>query len=173
MMQLNLRGEQRRSVYNVHFKPADASGTWPTTVSDEATRVVFRQDGGIFQGHRHGSAGFARESLEKAYLRLIGLRVSGADDGQKVKGRIEFKIYIDEPNADEKTSEDGDTYLGAVDKRYDSTKAADENAILEITTQARSLIDINREVSLTIVPTGSQAFEIGRIGIALHTSPKR
>jgi hypothetical protein len=99
--------------------------------------------------------------------------VSGADDGQKVKGRIEFKIYIDEPNADEKTSEDGDTYLGAVDKRYDSTKAADENAILEITTQARSLIDINREVSLTIVPTGSQAFEIGRIGIALHTSPKR
>nr|VFJ86382.1 MAG: L-asparaginase [Candidatus Kentron sp. H]VFJ88255.1 MAG: L-asparaginase [Candidatus Kentron sp. H]VFJ95475.1 MAG: L-asparaginase [Candidatus Kentron sp. H] len=164
MMQLNLCGEQRASVYNVHFRPRDAENSetmWPVTLQDEAGPLVLGQDNDVFQGHMQGNAPYKEKQLDLAFLRLLGIK---SKDGKR--GRLDFKVYLDEPNATEKSPEEGPSYLGTVSKRFTSDT---DNVILDITRSAEQLIDMGRNLELTLVPLGGSDIEIQNAHIALIT----
>lgn len=163
MMQLNLRGEQRASIYNIHFRPAkaDTDGGWPVALQDEDGPLALEQDGDVFQGHLQGNAPYKEKRLVKAFLRLLGIKVT---DGKR--GRLDFKVYLDEPDAKESTAEDIPTYLGTVSKRFTTDT---DNVILEITRQAEQLIDMGHNLTLTLVPLGGNDVEIQNAHIALMT----
>nr|VFJ70307.1 MAG: L-asparaginase, type I [Candidatus Kentron sp. FW] len=164
MMQLNLRGEQRASIYNIHFRPQDTKSNeaiWPVTLQDDAGPMVLEQDGDVFQGHMQGNAPYKEKKLEQAFLRLLGLK---STDGRR--GRLDFKVYLDEPDANEKSPEEGPTYLGTVSKRFTSDT---DNVILDITRSAEQLIDMGRNLELTLVPLGGSDIKIQNAHIALIT----
>nr|VFJ54132.1 MAG: L-asparaginase, type I [Candidatus Kentron sp. DK] len=164
MMQLNLRGEQRASVYNVHFRPRDTEHDepiGPITLRDEAGPLVLEQDGDVFQGHLQGNIPYKEKKLEQAFLRLLGIR-----SAESKRGRLEFKVYLDEPNATDNSPEEGHTYLGTINKKF--TTDAD-NVILDITRSAEQLIDMGHDLELTLVPLGGNSIEIRDAHIALIT----
>nr|VFJ48643.1 MAG: L-asparaginase, type I [Candidatus Kentron sp. FW] len=163
MMQLDLRGEQRASIYNVHFRPRDmenGESVWPITLRDEAGPLVLEQDGDVFQGHLQGNVPYKDKHLKQAFLRLLGLRSTGK------RGRLDFKVYLDEPKATEDSPEEGHTYLGTISKRFTSDT---DNVILDITPSAQQLIDMNHNLELTLVPLGGSDIEIQSAHIALIT----
>nr|VFK39544.1 MAG: L-asparaginase [Candidatus Kentron sp. SD]VFK80389.1 MAG: L-asparaginase [Candidatus Kentron sp. SD] len=99
MMQLNLRGEQRASIHNLHFRPRDAGNNesaWPVTLRGEADPLVLARDGDIFRGCLRGDAPHGDGKLEQALLRLPGIKTA---DGEP--GTVEFQVYLDEPGATE------------------------------------------------------------------------
>ncbi len=163
MMQLDLRGEQRASIYNVHFRPAgaDTDNGWPVVLRDEDGPLTLEQDGDVFQGHLQGNAPYKEKRLVRAFLRLLGIKVT---DGRR--GRLDFKIYLDEPDAKEATAEDIPTYLGTVSKHFTTDM---DNVILDITHQAKQFIDMGHNLHLTLVPIGGRDVEIRDAHIALMT----
>jgi len=165
MMQLNLRGEQRAGIYNVHFRSRDAESgesVWPITLRDEAGPLVLEQDGDVFQGHLQGNIPYKGKKLERAFLRLLGIK--SADSR---RGLLEFKVYLDEPDATENSSEGGHTYLGTINKKF--TTDAD-NVILDITKSAERLVDMTHNLELTLVPLAGNSIEIRDVHIALITT---
>lgn len=161
MMQLNLRGEQRSSIYNVHFRH-EASGDDPRgMLLSDAGPLVLEQDGDVFQGHLQGNAPYKEKRLHSAFLRLLGISVS---DGKR--GRLDFKVYLDEPLATEKSPEEGPTFLGKVSKRFTTDT---DNVILDITAQAEQIIDMGHNLVLTLVPMGGSDVVIQSAHIALLT----
>nr|VFJ89130.1 MAG: L-asparaginase, type I [Candidatus Kentron sp. LFY] len=163
MMQLNLRGEQRASIYNVHFRPRNMENdeSWPVTLQDEVGPLILEQDGDIFQGHLQGDASYKDKQLKQAFLRLLGLK---SKDGKR--GRLDFKVYLDEADATENSPEEGLTYLGTISKRFTSDI---DNVILDITPSAEQLIDMKHNPELTLVPLGGSDIEIQNAHIALIT----
>ena len=163
MMQLNLRGEQRSSIYNVHFKPNEEQEitAWPVVLSDDTGPLTLSQDGDVFQGHLQGNAPYKEKKLSRAFLRLLGIKNT---EGRR--GRLDFKVYLDEPDATESTSEDKPTYLGMVSKRVTTET---DNVILDITRQAEQLIDMGHKLELTLVPLGGSDIEIQDAHVALMT----
>jgi len=163
MMQLNLRGEQRASIYNVHFKPGEElnAAAWPVVLSDDSGPLTLVQDGDVFQGHLQGNAPYKEKKLRRAFLRLLGIKNT---EGRR--GRLDFKVYLDEPDACESTPEETATYLGMVSKRVTTET---DNVILDITRQAEQLIDMEHKLELTLVPLGGNDIEIQSAYIALMT----
>lgn len=162
MMQLNLRGEQRSSIYNVHFRPeGTGDAAWPVLLSDQAGPLLLEQDGDVFQGHLQGNAPYKEKRLHRAFLRLLGIRVS---DGRR--GRLDFKVYLDDPEATEKSPEEGPTFLGTVSKKFTTDT---DNVILSITHQAEQIIDMGHNLTLTLVPMGGSDVKIQSAQIALLT----
>lgn len=163
MMQLNWRGEQRSSIHNVYFKPGgeQEAATWPVVLSVDDGPLTLVQDGEVFQGYFQGNTPFKEKRLRRAFLRLLGIK-----NAEGRRGRLDFKVYLDEPDATESTSEDTTTYLGMVSKRV--TRETD-NVILDITWQAEQLIDMGHKLELSLVPLGGSDINIQDAHIALMT----
>nr|VFK51869.1 MAG: L-asparaginase, type I [Candidatus Kentron sp. TUN] len=162
MMQLNLCGEQRASIYNVHFRPRDVENSesrWPVTLQDNIGPLVLEQDGDIFQGHLQGNASYKDKKLEQAFLRLLGIKRK--DDK---RDRLKFKVYLDEPNATGKSPEERASYLGTIDKRFTGDT---DNVLLNITQSAKRIIDMGHNLELTLVPLGSSDIELQNAHITL------
>jgi len=157
-MQLDLRGEQRAGIYNIHFRPVGAAtdGDWPLVLRGRVP-LVLAQDGDVFQG----PVPYRERRLDRAFLRLLGIETT---DGRR--GRLDCKVYLDEPDAKEATAEDIPTYLGTVSKRFTTDT---DNVILDITRQARRLIDLGHKLTLTLVPLGDSDLTIRSAHIALMT----
>lgn len=146
-MQLNLRGEQRQSIYNLHFPAGE--------ISDNEKPVSIEQKRPMLEGLGR----YKPVMLDRALFRIMGLETT---DGRK--GRIEFKAYMDFPDANENTTEEGNPrFLGRASKRYHGD---DENVFFTVTEQVRLLVDNRHPNTITIVPAGTP-FRWKKLNIAL------
>lgn len=150
MMQLNLRGEQRLSIFNLHFR----SGGFE---DDESTAKVLEPTRRMVVGQER----FKQRSVEKALLRMSGLELSGSR-----RGTIHFRVFIDAEAAGESTKAgDAPHFLGEVQMDWDSD-SGDGAVVILITEQARQFIDMRHTNTLTIVNLSGRAFTWKRLTIA-------
>jgi len=148
-MQLNLKGEQRQSIYNLHF-PAGEIGDDERPVSVQPKRPMVE--------------GLERYSLNKQLDRGL-FRMMGVETTDNRKGRIEFKAYLDLPEANESTSEEGNQrFLGKTSKPYRGT---DESVFFTVTDQVRQLVDNRHDNIITIVPLG-MPFRWKKLNVAFY-----
>jgi len=151
-LQLNMKGEQRQSIFNLHFHPG--------AIGDDEAMVIK-----ILRPMVGGLDRYKPDVLDKALLRIMGITVP-----ERRKAKIEFKVYIDLPDADENTSEEANPhFLGKIAKTYELDRG-EESAFHLITTQARSFVDNRHENTLTLVNTGGTAFVWQRINIAFFAN---
>lgn len=147
-VQLNFKGEQRQSIFNLHFPPGQ--------FDDEKDTLVVK----VVRPMVHGLDRYQPKTLQQGILRIMGLEPL---DGRK--GRVEFKIYMDLPDAKESTPNDGPHFLGHASKRY-VPEAGSESVFWTITEQVRAFIDNAHENTLTIVNTGGTPFRWSKLQIA-------
>lgn len=166
MMQLDMRGEQRQSLFHLHFPAVTTPVTAPVTLRNVRPMV-------------QGPKPYDGTRLDRAFLRVLGLQpmdVEGEDRPDGLFGHspseIAFKVYLDLPSANAETSEEGNPrFLGRTAKAFGPSESTDsgyseENAFFTITRQARSLIDPRRTHLLTIVPLG-RPFRWRKLALAL------
>jgi len=150
-MQINYKGEQRQSIFNLHFlngKIGEDDG--PAVVKTMRDMVL-------------GPELYKANDLDRAVFRIMGLRTL---DGKK--GRIEFKAYIDLPDANEDAREDGNPhYLGRGDKKFDSDNNP-ESVFLTVTEQVKAFVDNGHPNTITLVNLG-QPFKWDKMNIAFFT----
>ena len=150
-MQINLRGELRQSVYNIHFNAGCVYGENESAVVEQQREMA-------------GELKLSPKNIEKAFLRILGV-------SQGIpRGRIMGKVYIDHDDANEDTPEDIDTFLGRFEKA-NKWKMGDpkESIILPITEQARRYLDGTRKVKITIVDSSSLELQWEKMHIAIFT----
>jgi len=146
-MQLDLRGEQRASIHNIHLRPLE--GRVP---------LILEQDGEVLQGQvPHQERRFTR-----AFLRLLGIKTS---NGQQ--GRLALEVYLNELDAKETTTGRLPTRLGRVDR---SCAGDRENLILNVSRHTERLINRRHSLTLTLVPLENSDLTIQSAHIALTTS---
>ena len=149
-IQLNLRGEQRLSIFHLHF-PQDS-------IDEEGAKVL--------QPTMPMVAGIERfdpNTVELALLGVLGLSISDVP-----RGIIEFRVFIDEPNADEDTPiQENPSFLGYITKRWKHGEGS-VDAILPITKQAKEFVDNRHTNLLSIVNTGGTPFKWERLEIAFY-----
>jgi hypothetical protein len=149
-MQLNIRGEQRQSIFNLHY---------PGWNLDYEQKAVLKSSRPMTGRERYDPA-----NLDRALLRVMGLELREAK-----KGRIELKAYMDMPGADKHTKEENNPhFLGRVFRRY-SQEEGTVATFFRIDQQARSFIDPRSSQSITIVNMGLPV-KWSKINIALHTN---
>lgn len=149
LIQLNLRGEQRQSIFNLHF-PAGEVGEDESAVLEQSREMYL------------GLSKYDPKMLDKAILRIMGLHL--LEGG---RGRIDFKVYIDLPDATENTSEEGNrNFLGYGSKRMRVEK---ESVFLTVTEQVLDFVDNNHVNKITIVNTGGVPFAWEKLNIAFFT----
>ena len=169
LMQLNLRGERRPRIqypFSSYPKGKVTGGgkEGDYLIKDADGPAVFVQTDDMYQGLEFGCTPYDETRLEKALLQIIGLRLA-----DRSKGRMEFKVYIDDPDANTSSPESGINYLGTINKRFDGVP---ENAILDITDKSRQIITTKRKTSLTLVPMSGDDITVARVSIALHTTSR-
>jgi L-asparaginase len=150
-MQLNLRGEQRQSVFHLHFGAGSASANGSATVSPERPMV-------------DGPDRYDSNKLERAVLRVMGLSVPG-----KGRGHIELKAFIDLSDANESTPADEPRFLGATSKRWREEDGR-ISVFFDVTSPAKEFVDNRHDNSLTIVSTSGSPLNWERLDLALHVS---
>jgi hypothetical protein len=150
-MQINLKGEQKRSIYSLHFSPGEV-GEDEKPVTAAMLRPMVWADR------------YDPNRLERALFRIMGLKST-----DRKRGRIEFKAYIDLPDANEQTSEESNPhFLGKANKRYDADVGL-ESVFLTVTEQAKAFIEKSGHANtITIVGTGGP-FSWEKLNIALFT----
>jgi L-asparaginase len=148
-MQINLRGEQRQSVFNLHF-PSGAIAEDAGSVTVEPIREMV-----------HGRERYDPQKLQRAVFRIMGLQIPG-----EKRGRIELKAYIDLPNADEKTSEEGNAhFLGKGMKRWTANDGP-ESIFLTVTDQVKEFVDNRHKNTITIVSVDGTPISWEKLNIA-------
>lgn len=146
-MQLDLRGEQSASLFDIRFGSSDGVD-------------VDRTAAGITVAARP-SGSFARAGLQQATIRLRGLRVASLDPGVT----LTIEAYLNHPNAD-RTS--------ASDPRHAATfeieNGRDTSALADVTAVARRVLEDGRAVQLTLVAgEGIDRLEFDAAFLALFT----
>lgn len=150
-LQINIRGEQRQSIFNLHFQPGHIEDDdLPKTVPILRPMVLGRE---LYEA----------ANLDRAVFRIMGLRTT---DGRK--GRIEFKAYIDTPDAANAKDAGNPRYLGSGSKQF-RPEDNPESVFITVTDQVLATVDNNHENSITIVSTGA-AFSWDKLNIAFFVN---
>jgi len=149
-MQINLRGEQRQSVFHVHFRAG--------SVDDKPVTVTQSKD--MVASDRYYAA-----DIESALLRVMSVRLPN----QK-KGIMKAKIFIDQEEGDNKYSEKSDNYLGTIQRNW-SEEEGEQNIFLNITEQAKRFIDNKHPIAISIVNETGTSLEWGTLEIAIYSKP--
>jgi hypothetical protein len=148
-MQLNLKGEQRQSIYNLHFPAGE--------IADDEQPVSILPKRPMVEGLERYSV---NNSLDRGLFRMMGLETT-----DQRKGSIEFKAYLDLPDANEGTSEEGNPrFLGKARKSY---RGSAESVFFTVTDQVRQLVDNRHDNVITIVPFGNP-FRWKKLNIAFY-----
>ena len=151
-MQLNLKGEQRQSIFNLHFEAGEAPDDG-TPVTRNSLRPMV------------GASRYDATALDRALFRIMGLEIP-----DRARGRIEFKAYIDLPEADEDTPERSNPhFLGAGSRKYDETTGP-ESVFFSIHKQALEFIDNQHPNTITIVSTAGTRIKWSKLNIALFAN---
>lgn len=148
-MQINLRGEQRRSLFHLHFGDGEVDRDETITVAPMREMVAGRER-------------YDPEKLERALLRITGLTLP-----REREGAIEFRAFIDCPSAAEDVATQGPHFLGRTYKPW-SEGVGKQNAFFEVTEQMRVHVDNRHENTISIVNVGDAAFAWERLDLALY-----
>jgi len=133
MLQIDLRGEQSKSIFNIHFPGREVAGKGEAPVStNQATPMV--------EGRRYDPT-----KLQKALLRVMGLKTL---DGSA--GKITLRAFLDLPEAGQHTPAEGPHFLGEGSKMYHPA-GGPESIFFEIDDAARQFVSGTSSHALTIV----------------------
>jgi L-asparaginase len=148
-MQLNLRGEQRRSLFHLHFGAGEA-GRGETIAITPLREMV------------GGREGYAPEKLERALLRITGLTLP-----EEPRGTIEFGAFIDRPDMSREAATQGPHFLGRTFKRWD-VGVGKQNAFFDVTEQVRVHVDNRHESTISIENASDALLAWERLDLALY-----
>jgi L-asparaginase len=151
MLQIDLKGEQSKSIFNIHFTGGEiaAEPTRPVTTDQTAPMV---------EGARYDPT-----KLQTALLRIMGIVTP---DGKK--GALELRAFLDLPEATAETSVDSPHFLGESRKDFDPDSGP-ENVFFEIDAAANQFISGSSTHSLTVVSLAGP-LRMAKANIALVTS---
>ncbi len=147
-MQLNLKGEQQQSIFNLHF-PAGEFSEKADVITVQASRPMV---GGLDR--------FRPQTLQRAILRIMGLEPLFTSEG-----RLEFKVYIDLPESGKFKRDDTPHFLGRASKQCFLAGGV-ESVFINVTKQVQRFIDNRHEIKLSLVNTGKIPFKWDRLQIA-------
>ena len=150
MMQLNLRGEQRLSIFKLHFPPGGFSSPAPpgSVQSLRALRPMAGYDR------------FLPARAEAATLTMTGLRIPGANEG-----RIRFHAFLNATETGQRSPAAGNPhYLGEAVKPWRAADG-DEVLFLPVARAAMPLLSAT-ENTLTLVNETGAPFAWTRLHIA-------
>lgn len=148
-MQLNLRGEQRQSVFHLHFGPGEVPEDGVATLNPLRPMV-------------DGLERYDSRALDNAVLRITGLTLP-----DERRGRLEFAAFIDHPNATAESDSSDPHFLGEASKRW-KVEDGGIGVFMDVTAQAQQFVDNRHTNSLTIVSTSGAPLAWDRLDLALY-----
>lgn len=152
-MQINLRGEQRQSIYNIHFGS-------DTIDEDSDVKSVIQKNPMVSLDT------FDSTKIDKAFLRILGISLEGSK-----RGKLNGKVYINFENVDENSPEDIDNFIGKFEKdKTWKVEEGKESIILPMTQQAIKFIDGKRPVQISIVDQTASRLKWDKLEIAIYTN---
>jgi L-asparaginase len=147
-MQINLRGEQRQSIFNLHF------GAGQVEAGGSATLRPVRP---MIEGVKR----YRSSALERAVLRVLGLSIpKGEQTG------FECGLWLDLSGPPIEAGENDFRFLGRV-STVGSGPDGKSNVMLEVTDQVRALVD-NRHINSLTVVADSTAVSWDRLDLVLY-----
>lgn len=133
-MQINMHGEQRQSVFNLHFGAGELAAGESVTLHPVRPMVA--------------GARYRTSALDRAMLRVLGLSSPESD------GVLECRLWLDLADPSSVADEEDFGFLGRVSAgRHETDEKS--NVILEVTEQVRALVDNRHINTLTVVAGGS------------------
>lgn len=149
-VQLNFRGEQRASIFHLHYAGHDV-GEDESVVCTPLRPLV-----------ENPSVQLQHSEIEIALLRVFGLRLL---EGRR--GRIEFSAFIAFDEADANASTDDKRFLGDASKQWvqDEGKA---DVFMPVTAQVQRYVEAQRPNTITIVNNRGAAFAFDRVDLAIY-----
>lgn len=147
-MQVNLKGEQRQSIFNLHFPAGQTSEDNNIVVVSESRPMVY------------GASSYQASNVQDGVLRIFGLQPV---DGRK--GRLDLELFIDLPDAKEGTSRDSPHFLGSVSTSY-SAELGPDVVRMTVTKHVRLFLDNQHPVKLTVVNMGLSPIKWTKLQIA-------
>ncbi len=149
LMQLNLRGEQRQSIFNLHFPGNE--------FSDDSTSVCIQP----IRPMVHGSDRYNPSFLDKAILRIMGIKIQNMK-----RGNVDIAVFIDLPDANEQTKQEGNPHFIGRKMKSWTSGGDSESIFFDVTKQVKEFVDNRHENSLTIVNMGGFPFQWDLTNIA-------
>jgi L-asparaginase len=146
-MQINMRGEQRQSVFNLHFGAGEVAAGESVTLRPVRPMVA---------GSRYRSS-----ALDRAVLRVLGL----SSPAPEPDAALECRLWLDSA-APGPGAEEGVGFLGRISSGRRGIDGKG-NAILEVTEQVRALVD-NRHINTLTVAAGGGGVSWDRLDLALY-----
>lgn len=145
LMQLNLRGEQSASLYDIQFGSSKPS----SSVTRKKTSVTIAA---------RPSGSFKRSHLQQATIRVTGVELPSGVESAMVDA------YLNHPNAHRASIDDP---RHAATFQFDSRS---NTALADVTAVARRVLEEGRSVQLTLVPReGLDEIHFGGAFLALFT----
>ena len=151
LLQINLRGEQSRSVFNLHF---------PKGRIESKSNMTFNQNHPMTLGHER----FNPELVDIALLRIAGLRVSGKCQ----KGEINLSFYVDLPDSQKAKPANNPHFLCSISKFW-TDKTGWESSLVPITEKILPFIDNKHINTITVVNRGSRAVKWEKLEFVFYT----
>ncbi len=150
LMQLNLKGEQRQSIYHLHFPASRWDATAPLALDNVRPMV-------------QGAVPYARDRVDRALLRILGLR--GLDDQ---KTSVDMVIYLETSSlakAEDGAHQRDRIKVGRVQK--DIRPGGEEHASFTLGHEVLQHIDPEQPSRLILVPAGGPC-RWSKLDIALY-----
>lgn len=151
-MQINMRGEQRQSIFNLHFGSGE--------MSDDKEVETFHKNAEMI-----GKGRYDYKLVDKAFLRIMGITEPDGGKMQSARG----KVYLNFESANSKSPDSGDNYLGSFDKRWNSDSGP-ENIFLTITEQVKKNISSDSNVNVTIVNENGRKLKWEKMQIGIFAN---
>ncbi|MCP4687518.1 MAG: asparaginase [Desulfobacterales bacterium] len=147
LVQKDLRGEQSVNVYNFIYNEGKADN--------------------VYTGpEKHIPAGFKRDKIVKATIRVDSATLSGAD----ARGEITCAVFLNYPKADEETSTSIPRCIGVLEG-YSSGEPI--HMILDCTDKVKRVLSPDLPVRVTIVSQNGRSVEWRGLYIALYTEVEK
>jgi L-asparaginase len=148
-MQLNLRGEQRQSIFNLHFGSGEV---------DAGRTVTLRPVRPMTDGRER----YRPASLERAVLRVLGVSVANHE-----RGSLELSAWLDLPSPADAPSTSDPRFLGRVTTTWREAESR-LDILLDVTGPARELVDPRRLSAITIAASDGVPASWQRLDLALY-----
>ncbi len=148
-MQLNLRGEQRQSIFHLHFGAGEVDPGKYTTLRPVRSMIDGRER-------------YRAPTLERAMLRVLGVSVTG-----QAEASVRLRVWLDLPDPTVEASPEDPRFLGRVATTWNAEEGK-ASLLLDVTEQARELIDPRRPSTMTLLAEDGAPVAWRRLDLALY-----
>lgn len=152
LLQISLRGEQRESIYHIHFFKGRMNADELTTTIEQTVPMTL------------GEENYESEKLEYAILRMNGIRIPGGVES----GQINLEFFINLPDGSDMEAKEGNPhYLGKMSRAW-SQETGWESVAIPVMDKVKHLVEGEHINQITIVNRGETAVRWERLNIALY-----